>query len=143
MKKSLTPILLSLAAGLLFSASAAQARTVVVTDANNEKTVTLHQGDALMVRLTANPSTGYGWNVVYPPDGPLHFVSSTYIAPPRRQTGPPMVGAPGMEVFRFTVPKAASFEQGGWLRLISLRPFSPGVKDGKLWEIKYKIAAAK
>ena len=143
MKKPTSPILAFLAAGLVFAASAAQARTITVTEANAEKTVTLHQGDTLLVRLSSNRTTGYGWNVVYEPDGPLHLVSSAYLAPLPRKTGPPMVGVPGTEVFRFTVPRAASFGQGGWLRLLSLRPWVPGVKDAQMWEIKYTIAAAK
>ncbi len=142
MKKSLTLILLSLSAGFLFSVSVAQARTITVTEANAEKTVTLHQGDTLVVRISSNRTTGYGWNVVYEPAGPLHLVGGTYVVPARRKTGPPMVGVPGMEVFRFTVPKAASFGQGGWLRLLYLRPFAAGVKDARLWEIKYSIVAA-
>lgn len=138
MKKSLTPILLSLTAGLLFSASAAQARRVVVTDANNEKTVTLHQGDTLVVRLPFNTFTDYSWHVVYDPDGPLRVSAPGYTTWMDNRSG---MG--GTEELRFSVPRSASFGRGGWLRLISLRPFASGVKDGKLWEIKYTIAAAK
>lgn len=62
-------LLLPLALGAVLMAPAVHARTIVVTDANNEKTVTLHKGDTLLVRLAFNTTTGYSWHIVYEPDG--------------------------------------------------------------------------
>ena len=122
-------------AALAFLTPIAQARTVLVTDANNEKAVTLAPGDTLVVRLAANVTTGYSWNVVYDPTGPLTLSGKPrYVETPH---APGIVGSGGTSEFRFAVPRSA--DGTAWLRLLNLQPFMPGVKDAQLWEIHYTI----
>jgi len=45
------------------ASSAAAAQSILVTEAENGTTVTLARGDALIVSLPSNPSTGFGWHI--------------------------------------------------------------------------------
>jgi len=45
------------------ASSAAAAQSILVTEAENGTTVTLAQGDTLIVSLPSNPSTGFTWRV--------------------------------------------------------------------------------
>ena len=130
----LLPIVLAV---LTFLAPAAPARTVVVTNANNEKSVTLAKGDTLVVRLASNPSTGFSWSVVYDPNGPLAPLGKTRYTPAPHP--PHILGGGGTAEFRFTVLQSADSGEGEWLRLLYLRPFAPGVKDAQLWEINCTV----
>lgn len=58
MKNSLLAI-----ASLLAIQGAVFAKTVIVTEADSQKTVTLEAGDTLRVALKGNPSTGYAWEI--------------------------------------------------------------------------------
>ena len=58
MKNSLLAI-----ASLLAIQGTIFAKTVIVTEADSQKTVTLQEGDTLRVALKGNPSTGYAWEI--------------------------------------------------------------------------------
>lgn len=50
---------------LAATASIASARTIVVTEANNNQTVRMATGDTLLVQLAINPATGFRWSVAF------------------------------------------------------------------------------
>jgi predicted secreted protein len=131
------PLLLT-AAGLALLAPAAYARTIVVTDANNEKSVILNRGDTLLVVLDANGAAGYTWHVVYDPNGPL-LLSSKHIYP--ASFGNKGIGSANREELRFTVSRSVAFGRVGYLNLLRMRN-EPGVGGGYLWHISYTIKAA-
>lgn len=58
--------------------------------------VSLHRGEALVLRLPGNATTGYRWVVTRTPPS-LHLVRTTYVAP---KAG--VVGRGGTYVFRFS-----------------------------------------
>ncbi len=130
---------------------AANAKTVVVTDVQNGKALTLVAGDTLVVRLTTN--TGLGateWHVVYNPNmllqlnEPLSGPSRSFPLPPPHSIVVVGLGDPLTQEFRFTVPRSkGSFVNGAWLRFLSLSDFEPGIQGAKVWKIKYTIKAAK
>jgi predicted secreted protein len=86
----------ALAVAIALPAGAAVAsRTVTVGSPANGKTVELKKGDTLVVRLAANPTTGYDWAVVSKPRA-LKLVKSTFLAPHSQA-----IGQGGTDVFRF------------------------------------------
>ncbi|MDC0745444.1 protease inhibitor I42 family protein [Polyangium mundeleinium] len=112
--------------------ASAQAREIVLRDADNGKTVTLQQGDELILRLESNPSTGYSWYMVLSPTSILKLSKHRYIA--GRCPGG-AVGCPGIEEFHFVPAGSASFEMGEWMRMLYLRPFDPGIEGATLWQV--------
>ena len=115
--------------------ASALAREVVVTDANNGQEVTLQRGDTLVVRLASNPTTAYSWHTVLSPTSIVSLSRARYIPGPCPAGN---VGCGGIDEFRF-VPSAralgATFQMGEWLRMLSLRPFDPGVEGAQLWQV--------
>lgn len=90
---------LSLALALVSSvlAASASAATIVRGPSANGSTVRAHAGDALVVRLPGNPTTGYRWSVVRLPAS-LRLVRAAYHPPAQRR-----LGQGGTYVFRFAV----------------------------------------
>jgi len=48
---------------LLAACATSSNQTITLTDADAGKTVELHTGDMLIIKLTGNPTTGYNWDV--------------------------------------------------------------------------------
>ena len=70
--------------------------TVIVTAQENGKEVDLPQGATLLVRLEANPTTGYTWTVKSDPS-PLKLVKSSY---KKNNSAGHAAGAPSMQELR-------------------------------------------
>ena len=90
--------------------NATAAKTVTVTDTDNNGEVNLNPGDTLVVRLTSNPSTGYSWSVAQNDATLLRPLGNMYV-----RSRSKLMGAPGYQVFRF---KAVG--SGGGIQLILL-----------------------
>ena len=88
------------------------AATLVLGPAANGTTVSLHRGEALVVRLAGNPTTGYRWSSVRVPPS-LRFASSQYVA-----AKPQRPGRGGTYVFRFRAVRGS-----GKLTLAYARPW--------------------
>jgi inhibitor of cysteine peptidase len=90
---------------------------VVVTAADDGREVELSEGQTLVVRLQANPSTGYGWQVVAPEGvGVLRLTDDGEFQPDSD-----LLGAPATQVLRF-----APVQEGETtLRLEYRRPWEP------------------
>lgn len=74
-----------------------QPRTVELTEANNDSTVTVGVGDTVTLRLASNPSTGYSWKVTEEPDAAvLESQGMTYEEP-----SSDAIGAGGTGVWTF------------------------------------------
>jgi len=82
----------------LLAAAALAGAPVTLTTADNGRTVPVHRGAVVVVKLASNPTTGFGWHLVKPLDPRvLRLVSHRY-AP--SSTSPPL-GAGGFETWRF------------------------------------------
>lgn len=79
-------------------ASGAAAATVRVGVRANGSTLHIRAGDVVVVTLSENATTGYGWRVAQIDRRRLKVVSSRYVAP--KTTKPPKVGAAGKRVVR-------------------------------------------
>ena len=107
-----------------------KASTMTVTDQDNGKTIDLAKGDTLMVELSSNPSTGYGWKVKGDPS-PLKLASSDYKQPD--QSG--KVGAPGVQQFRFDASAAGTSK----LELVYRRPWEKGVAPARAFTVDVNV----
>ena len=88
------------ATGALFAASLATASpsgsTIHLTAKSNHKSFTVQIGDAIVVTLASNASTGYHWT--RGATSAVKLASHRYVAPKHG-----MPGAPGKEVWHFKV----------------------------------------
>ncbi len=91
--------------------------SLVVTEAHNGTSVTLPAGGTLIVRLGANPSTGYQWQMAASPsDAVLRASGSGYDA-----TQTAAVGAGGLSWWTFEAVATGATS----LRLRYVRPWEP------------------
>ncbi|MFA5056268.1 MAG: protease inhibitor I42 family protein [Dehalococcoidia bacterium] len=89
------------------------------SDSGGEKTLAV--GDLLIVTLDSNATTGYSWNLSEISDAAIiRYVSDEYVAP--EQSDPPVVGAPGEEVWTFEALAAGT-------AAISMRYIQPWMPD--------------
>lgn len=92
---------------------------VGASDSGGEKTLAV--GDLLIVTLDSNATTGYSWNLSEISDAAIiRYVSDEYVAP--EQSDPPVVGAPGQEVWTFEALAAGT-------AAISMRYIQPWMPD--------------
>jgi predicted secreted protein len=96
---------------------AAGAAVINLGAAANARTLDVHVGDRLVLRLPANESTGYSWSIVEGGAPTLHLVSTNYV------NGNPggVPGASGSYVAHFTVRSAGR----GKLSLVYVRHTHP------------------
>jgi len=76
--------------------------TSTITDQDNGKDIDLTTGERLIVKLTSNPTTGYGWAVAGDP-APLKLEKSAFH---RSTKSSRVVGAPGVQVLQFSASSA-------------------------------------
>ena len=76
-------------AKLVSPTSAAPTANVIVSQADQGKTVTLKVGQVLLVLLDGNPSTGYSWEVVKGDSPVLEQVGEADVAPQGNMPGSP------------------------------------------------------
>lgn len=86
--------------------------TITVGPKADGTTVRPRPGDALLVRLPGNATTGYRWTVTHRPPA-LRLVSAKYVP-----LSPARLGSGGSYVFRF-----AAGPGSGVLRLVYRRPW--------------------
>jgi predicted secreted protein len=114
----------SVLVALVYAASASAATApLVLTARANGTTVHVHSGRAILLELSANPSTGYAWLFRGRLPAQLRVVKTRYIEPPRKP-GPPKVGLPVVfEVqLRAVKPGTAKVKLGYRRREIPLPP---------------------
>jgi inhibitor of cysteine peptidase len=79
-----------------------QMATITLTPADSGKTVEVRAGDAIVVRLEENPTTGYRWAAEPGGDQIVALESSDYVSPGAA------VGGGGERVFTFRARQAGS-----------------------------------
>ena len=137
MKKILWLTLLSL---LLLSAGLAcetenadKPAPLTVTEAKSDESLELQQGQQLIIRLPANPSTGYAWAQADPGNSLLKEDSPSAFEQDLSGGNPPPPGAGGTEVLTFST--GVTGQQT--LRLDYLRPWETGVPPTK--SVSYNV----
>ena len=69
---------------------------ILIIEADQGKTVPVHQGSAITIRLDENPTTGYRWDVKEGSNQIIEFQKSEYLIESETETG-----RGGTRIFRF------------------------------------------
>lgn len=107
------------------------ARTIVVNEAHNRRSVRLAVGDTLIVALPTNPGTGYSWQVVSRTKSVLARVGSTTKAKAVKSA---RLGARKQKRFFFSAIKPGNSR----LRLVYRRPFEQ-VQPAATFEVHIRV----
>ncbi len=105
---------------LAFSGWAVAAAQLDVTDKETGKDLVLGKGDALVVRLPANPSTGYSWYLAISKLGLLEVPGEGICEPIKSEH---MVGMPQTVVWTLKAVKSGSLR----ITFSYIRPWEKGV----------------
>lgn len=125
------PILGIMLTAILAGCAAQGARTVAIDSASHGgDRVSLRTGDTLLVRLRSTPGTGYSWAQAEPAPGELTLIDSTFTGPEGT-----VVGAPGVQQFRFVAARVGS----GTLRLVYRRVWETGVEPADSINISFRV----
>jgi inhibitor of cysteine peptidase len=118
---------------LAFAAAGGQpgGKTVTLTDKDADAKVELAKGDKLVVKLAANPTTGFTWVIASKEDDKLKSTGKpTYEAPEQKA-----VGAGGTQVFTFTAEAAGAAE----VEMQYKRTFEKDKEPAKTFKFKVTI----
>jgi len=107
--------------------------TVTVTEKQNNGKVALNRGDTLVVRLESNPTTGYTWKVSKCDSKILKLAGEPVFEQPVRK--PPVVGAPGHQVFKFRTPAVGKTK----LQLEYRRPWEKNAKPEETFTVNVEV----
>lgn len=110
---------------VVISDPAKPGKTIVLTDADNNETVQVAEGDTLVVRLQSNPSTGYRWTVAENVDLILKPESVRYVQGANRP------GAGGYQEFTFSVVGNGEHS----LKMLYQRPWRRSTQAAKAWQV--------
>jgi len=113
--------------------TAGKLQPVTVTEENSGESIQLQQGQQLIVRLTANPSTGYSWSLVDTPDSTLTVDGPIVFEQDQSGGNQPLIGAGGTEVCTFTAGAAGQQT----LQLEYKRSWEAGVAPAK--SVSYNV----
>jgi predicted secreted protein len=108
-------------------------RGFIVEEPDNGSDIFLVQGDALQVRLSSNPSTGYAWTVVSNAPSVLQPAGEPKFEPADK----PKPGAAGAQSFAFRVVGGG----GVFLELVYARPSEKDTPPARRWGIFIAAAA--
>ena len=91
-------------------------------------------GQILVLTLESNPTTGYSWQVVEAEDSVLRQIGEPEFKA-ASELDPPLVGAGGVEVFRFEAVGAGETR----LELVYRRPWEEGVEPLETYSVQVVV----
>ena len=109
-------------------------KDIQVTARDKGGRIELKPGQVLVVTLESNPSTGYQWEVVVVDTAVLQQIGEAEFLP-AASTGMQIVGAGGMERFRFKALKKAESSLG----LVYRRPWEKEEEPAKTFLIQISV----
>ncbi len=118
---------------LLLGACGRSAHQVVLTEGDNGRAITLKAGDVLVVRLAANPTTGYTWTLAAVDEAVLHPAGEAGYTPEPAAQG--RVGAGGTAEWRFV----AAGNGTTTLELLYTRPWETPSQPGKTFSVTVTV----
>ncbi len=119
---------------LLTACDASPSHTIVVTDEANGTTVSLRPGQTLVVRLKANPTTGYRWELIKVNQAILKLTGKAGYTP--SISDQQIVGSGGTAEWRFEAVGSGTTV----LTLHYLRPWTSNAKPAKMFSLTVKVA---
>jgi len=108
-------------------------RGMLLEQPDSGSIINLVQGDALSVRLPANPTTGYTWSIAANAPSVLQPAGDPRFEPP--PAGRP--GAGGFQIFEFRVAGGGA----AWLQLVYRRPLEKDSPPARSWSVFVASAA--
>jgi inhibitor of cysteine peptidase len=121
---------MALAGAILLVTACAKSHKTALTESDAGRSIVASVGDELTVRLPANATTGFRW--VISEIGPLEQLGEPIYDGPKK---PGLVGAGGVETFRFKAADSGS----GELKLEYRRPWEKGAPPEKAWSVKVSV----
>jgi len=115
------------------AAGSEQAEKVALTDGDDGKAVELKVGQVLEITLEANPTTGFGWQVLEVEGAVVEQQGEK--AYKQRETDGRRVGVGGWETFTFKAAKAGTAD----LRLVYRRSWEKDVEPAKTFAVKVTV----
>jgi inhibitor of cysteine peptidase len=113
-------------------------RSLSLTDADNEKTVTVTKGQSLLVKLSANPTTGYKWSVSSTDRTFGYPAYDRYLA--ASSNGP--VGSGGIQRFTWKTNSPLNMVGSHTVKLEYKRPWEMNIAPAKTFTFTVKIIDA-
>ena len=110
-------------------------RSLSLTEADNGKTVTVTEGQNVVVKLPSNPSTGYKWSVVST-DRTFGYPSDT-----RFLKNGGAVGSGGLERFSWKTKGGISMVGEHSVKMEYKRPWETNASPAKTFSFKVKIVS--
>jgi inhibitor of cysteine peptidase len=124
-------LVLIVAALVMAAISGCSAQTAMALEAkDNGNQITVQKGQTLTVKLEANPSTGYTWEMVEPEGAILRQVGE-----PEFSADSELIGAPGTLTLRFEAVEAGQMD----LRLVYHRPWETGVEPLETFTVEVTV----
>jgi inhibitor of cysteine peptidase len=111
---------------VIISDPAKPGKTIVLTDADNNETVQVAEGDTLVVRLQSTPSTGYSWSIADNVDLILKPEGNRYVRPTNARPG-----ASGYQEFTFSVIGNGEVS----LKMLYQRPWQRSTQAARAWQV--------
>jgi inhibitor of cysteine peptidase len=118
---------------LVLAGCDAKSEDLQLTDADNGSAATVKAGQTIHLRLEANPTTGFGWEVSQV-DAQLLALQGEKTYEEAKQNKQ-LVGGGGWESFSFTAQQTGETT----LKLIYHRSWEEGVEPAETFEIKIRI----
>lgn len=117
--------------------AADELRSLSITDADNNKTVTLAKGQSILVKLSSNPSTGYGWSVSST-DRTFGYPAAEKFFP----AGSGAVGSGGIQRFTWKTNSPLNMAGSHTVKLDYKRSWETNVAPAKTFTFTVKIVDA-
>lgn len=133
-KTAFTLAIVALAALLLLTTTCTPQGEVEVGAQDNGGQIEAKVGDVLIVKLDANPSTGYAWEAV-DLDGKILAQKGEVEFQQAKTEGEPLVGAGGTQVLRYDVLATGETE----LKLVYHRSFEPDVEPLQTFSVRVVV----
>lgn len=118
------PVLLLCASCGMFSSG-----QVVLTEKDSGSVINVKTGDTIVIRLEANPTTGYLWTTSVPDDMVVREIDSRYV--PFKDQPQGLAGAPSTKVFTYVVTGPG--EAG--IKMEYKRPWESGKAPEKTFDV--------
>lgn len=111
---------------------------ITINDSINHKQINLEKGKILMIKLSANPSTGYNWQIIKNDPQKLKPLGDSVFEPLPTAAGESqvkLIGSPENQVFRFLAQNSGSTQ----LKLQYSRAWEKNIPPIKTYQITVKI----
>jgi inhibitor of cysteine peptidase len=124
-------LVLIVAALVMAAISGCAAQTALALEAKDDgNQITLQKGQTLTVKLEANPTTGYTWEMVEPEGAILRQAGEPEFNPDSE-----LLGAPGTLTLRFEAVEAGQMD----LRLVYHRPWETGAEPLETFTVQVTV----